>query len=568
MTTRRRSAKTERILRASALIGLLLFLLIQVFPIVRDFAKEPYRVLTREEIRQRAEALAVERFGADDPSRIVSIDVTYLSDSLAVGYFSKHGLLDDYDKTWDDQFPADRYLAELRLNDGSRLLLSFHMESGNLVAWKHEPKNVEDGSAPSVRPEDALSWAANWGIRPDEWTPAAPTDRETAREQVFRHRGSPVGEADLLLVVRPPASGAAEGDFAGGKIAYRYELPEAFAAEIRRQEKLADRWMALGSLLPQSMMLLLAIVYAFLYGKYSSFRRGLFLAVFAFFAYSAVMANMLPGFGAELLAEDLVVDDLVIFFTMVVSILASMFIAVLTYFSAVAGDGLWNRMDPGARLWPRWHGADYGERVYDAMKRGYLGAFILLGLQSGIFLALREGVGSFVTTDVTQTTYNMVYPWLFPLLGWWAAISEEIQIRFFGIGIMRLWLIGLAALLLRGAPSARTAAVLTWLSMIPPNLVWAFGHVGYSIYPVYSRLIELVLLGFVIGWFMLRYGLMTVIFAHAALDGILIGLQLLTDGMPGDEWAAAVSMASPALVGWAIFRLHRRLHRNPADPAA
>ncbi|HEY8528790.1 MAG TPA: hypothetical protein VIL22_03800 [Paenibacillaceae bacterium] len=564
--THRRQARVDGVLRAGALAGLLLFLLIQVFPFIREFAKEPFQVLTRGEIRQRAEALAAERFGVD-PGRIVSLDVTYLTDSPTVGYFSKHELLDEYEKAWYAEFPTDTYRADLLLDDGSRLLLSFHMESGNLVAWEHAAAERTDDFPASVRPEDALSWAAKWGIRPGEWTPAFSSGGQAKSELVFRHRGSPVGEAGLLLAVRPPAPGDAEGDFFGGKIAYHYELPEAFAAEVQRQEELAERWATFGSFLPQSVMLLLAIVFAAVYGKYSSFRRGLFLASFAFLAYSIVIANMWPGFGAELLADGLPVDDLVIFFTVFVSILVALGVAVMTYFGAVAGDGLWNRMEPGSRLWPRWREADYGEHVYDAMKRGYLVAFILLGLQSCIFLVLEKGIGSFVTTDVTHSTYNMFYPWLFPLLGWWAAVTEEIQARFFGIGIMRLWLIGLAAFLLRGAPSARTAAVLTWLAMIPPNLVWAFGHVGYSIYPVYSRLIELVLLGFVIGGFMLRYGLMTVIFAHAALDGILIGLQLLTDGMPGDEWAAVISMASPALVGWAIFRLHRRRLRRKAGSA-
>jgi len=566
--THRQPAKLDGILRMAAAAGLLLFLFLQVFPFIRNFAKEPFQVLTREEVRQRAEALAAERFGTE-AGRIVSLDVTHLTDSRATGYFSKYGLLDDYEETWYADFPADVYRADLRLDDGSFLHLSFHMESGNLVSWEYEAGDGADAAPASVRPEDALAWAAGWGIRAGEWTPVADSGGEADGEWTFRHRGGPPGEAGLLLTVRLPASGDADGAPAGGKIAYRFELPEAFTAELDRQQERALRWTMLGNLLPQAAMFLLAVIYAGLYGNYTSFRRGWFLAALAFLIYFVVTLNMWSGYRADLLFEGLPVDEAetAVFVTMAVSVMLAMGGAFMTYFCAVAGDGLWNRMEPGKRLWPRWRDADYGERAYDAMKRGYLIAFILLGLQSVIFLALQAGLGAFATTDASQTAYNMTHPWVYPVYGWWAAIGEEIQIRFFGIGIMRLWLIGLAAFLLRKAPSARTAAALTWLAMIPPNLVWAFGHVGYSIYPVYSRLIELVLIGFLIGWFMIRFGLMTVIFAHAALDAVLIGTQLLTDGMPGDAWAAVAFMASPALVGWAILRLHRLL-RKPGTAAA
>ena len=567
--TQQRQAKTDGILRAGALAGLLIFLLIQVFPFIREIAKEPFRVLTRGEIRQRAEMLAAGRFGAD-PGQNGPPDVTYVSDSTTVAYFSRHRLLEEYEKTWYDDFPADTYRADRLLDDGSRLTLYFHMESGNLVAWEHEAAAGDEGFPSSARPEEALSWAAEWGIRPGDWEPLTPSGGESDGEFVYRHRAGPVGETGLLLTVRPPLPGGADGPFAGGKIAYRYELPEAFTAELERQKELAIQWTTFGSMLPQAAMLVLAVIFASLCGKYTSFRRGWLPAVVTYFLYVVVTANMWAGFRAELLSGGFPKAEAD--FGALVTVAASMVIelgtALTLYFCTVAGDGLWNRMEPGVRLWPEWREADYGERAYAAMKRGYLVAFILLGLQAVIFLALDWGLGSFVTTDASQATYNMVYPWMFPLLGWWAAVTEEIQYRFFGIGIMRYWLIGLAALLLRRGPSARTAAVLTWLAMIPPNLVWAFGHVSYSIYPVYSRLIELVLLGFLIGWCMIRFGLLAAIFAHAALDGILIGTQLFMDGMPGDGWAAALSMASPALAGWWIFRLHRRrMRQTPAGSA-
>ena len=58
-------------------------------------------------------------------------------------------------------------------------------------------------------------------------------------------------------------------------------------------------------------------------------------------------------------------------------------------------------------------------------------------------------------------------------------------------------------------------------------MVWAFGHSTYPIYPVYVRGIELTIAGFVFGWIFLRYGLVTMLVAHYAIDAILLAMPLL-----------------------------------------
>ena len=99
--------------------------------------------------------------------------------------------------------------------------------------------------------------------------------------------------------------------------------------------------------------------------------------------------------------------------------------------------------------------------------------------------------------------------------------------------------------------------------IVPPGLLWALGHVGYAIYPVYTRVIELVLMSFLFGWFMLRFGIITVIFAHVTLDAILMGMQMMFDGLPGD-FLAAFSLIMPGLVGIVIWWLHRTLRGKAA----
>jgi hypothetical protein len=193
------------------------------------------------------------------------------------------------------------------------------------------------------------------------------------------------------------------------------------------------------------------------------------------------------------------------------------------------------------------------------MREGYFLAFILLGAQSLILLILEQSLGSFASSDATQSMYNMSIPLLLPLLAWCAGISEELQSRLFGIGVFRNWFVAGARKLTGKEPSNRTAAVLTTIAIVPPGLIWALGHVGYAIFPVYTRIIELVLMSFLFGWFMLRFGIMTVIFAHVTLDAVLMGMQMMFDGLPGDFAGGVFSLIMPGLVGIVIWWLHRAI---------
>jgi len=192
------------------------------------------------------------------------------------------------------------------------------------------------------------------------------------------------------------------------------------------------------------------------------------------------------------------------------------------------------------------------------MGLGYLLACILLGAQSAVLFALERMLGSFASSDATQSIYNLSIPWLLPLLAWCAGISEELQTRFFAVGLFRRWLIGGARGLLRREPSRKAALRLTVAAMLPANLVWAFGHVGYAVYPVATRLIELMVMGLLFGWFMIRFGLMAAMFAHITVDSALMGVEMAYDGLPGNAWGA-LSVAAPALAGLAIWALRRSI---------
>ncbi|MDG0814622.1 CPBP family glutamic-type intramembrane protease [Cohnella rhizosphaerae] len=356
-------------------------------------------------------------------------------------------------------------------------------------------------------------------------------------------------------------------------LTYRYALPESFADEIAKQRKIADKLSMTGFLLPQIVLFVLAVIYAAACRGWTSFKRGLFLSAAFFVMYAGFMFNLRPGLRASSAGMNAIAAESDVTALLVTNVVILFIQALLTYFAAVGGDGLWRSM--GRSLWPRWQDADYGSRVKTAMKQGYMLAVILLGVQSVVLTGLGLLLGSYYGSDPSQSSYNMYYPWMLPLLAWCAGISEEIQTRFFGIGLVRKWL----GALFRPQPggdasdsgarsSSALSRILTSIAVLPATAVWAFGHVGYAVYPWQTRFIELMIIGALFAWFMLRFGLLAVIFAHVVLDSTLMAVQMLSDGLSGDNLAGFVSFLLPAAVAMLIAWLHERRRGGTGSSAA
>jgi membrane protease YdiL (CAAX protease family) len=106
--------------------------------------------------------------------------------------------------------------------------------------------------------------------------------------------------------------------------------------------------------------------------------------------------------------------------------------------------------------------------------------------------------------------FNSSLPFLLPLLvGFTAAISEEFLFRFFAI------------------PFFKKYFRYTFLALLIPAIIWAFGHSSYPVFPVYVRGIELTLAGLFFGWIFIRFGLWTCLVAHYAINAILLSMPLL-----------------------------------------
>lgn len=197
--------------------------------------------------------------------------------------------------------------------------------------------------------------------------------------------------------------------------------------------------------------------------------------------------------------------------------------------------------------WPRWSDSSFGRETLRSMGRGYGLALFMLGLQGVMLWIAQAGFGMWAVNDPSSSYYNFLNVGWFPLMAWAAAISEEAIYRLFGIAFFHR--------LIRN----------TFIAVLAPSLIWAFNHTLYPIYPVYTRLIEVTLLGLLFGYALLKYGFLTALFTHAVIDSTLMGLPLIGWQSTGYTTAGIVYIISPALLAAAIWLLHGLLFKGPAS---
>jgi hypothetical protein len=351
----------------------------------------------------------------------------------------------------------------------------------------------------------------------------------------FRPEGYSIGDAVLTVSVTVdwPASSAKPVIL---KYEPKFNAPESYTSYVLKQKELASTLSLYGSMLMNGVLFLLAIITAFRVRKIALFRRGLVLCLLFLGFYIVNNYNMADGIRATLGArpntEALTAGGVII------SNIFTVFMGLAIWFSLVSGDGLWRRL--GKPLWLRYGEPGYDSHVWSSMKISYPLAFALLGTQTVLLLMLDRSIGSWSTTSVETSPYNMALPLLFPLLAWCAAISEEALYRLFGIAVFER--------LFRRR----------FLGCLVPTIIWALGHVSYPVFPAYSRLIELTIVGLIFCWIFIRFGFITAVFTHAILDTVLMSFDLVMLGSVVNVLAALVYLVLPVAVAWVIMKMAGR----------
>jgi len=132
---------------------------------------------------------------------------------------------------------------------------------------------------------------------------------------------------------------------------------------------------------------------------------------------------------------------------------------------------------------------------------GYLLFSILIGLQATAFFLGQKFLGVWVEQVRLVEMSSAYLPFLAALIiAFRASFNEEILFRLFGINLGKRYL--------------RNAV----LAVLLVSLIWGFGHSEYAVFPTWFRGIEVTLMGLVLGFVFLKFGLVAVIIAHYIFD--------------------------------------------------
>ncbi|WP_028547382.1 CPBP family intramembrane glutamic endopeptidase [Paenibacillus sp. UNC451MF] len=496
--------------------------------------------ITKQQAADAAVRFVQERFGLSSDYRTGTL---FQSHSDRSGYLQKEKLLDDYVKQF-TAYPIDYY--EVEINDSSKLITYYvdvNFANLSIMGWNAY-------TAPSAKKETVSTGAvdsksiAEKTLKDQSYVlseltminqaPPAEEQKTATRGTgfIYESNNKQIGDAKLRLSVTVDS---------GKAVSFRsyFAIPSSFTDWKEQQNDNASKMTRI-SLVASLIMAASALFIVIRYRKELTFRRGLFLTVLFLGIYIGNNFNMIPAFRTMHSSGPSQWEAMfnVWFLNIVIAIMA-----VSVYFSFQAGRHMWQRQ--GWITWPVWKDASFASHVRTSMIRGYLLCIFILAVQQTLFFIAGEYFDVWAVNDPADSVLNMTWPALFPLMAWAAAISEEAIYRLFGIAFFLK--------LVRNR----------FLAVLLPSMIWALSHTQYPIYPVYTRFVEVTIIGIIFGYAFLKYGLMTVLFAHASMDSILMGLSLFDMNSTPLITAGIFYILFPGLIGLAVAWLHAKIKGNP-----
>ncbi|REK74565.1 CPBP family intramembrane glutamic endopeptidase [Paenibacillus paeoniae] len=521
------------LLGIAAIICTIIFIFMEIVPAIITINKHEYggKAIPKTVAEERAGAFAAEQTGLT----VVKTHVVHQSDKLLTGYLAKEKQTENYENKYDSQFPVDTFQVNVNFAEGKgHGFVYVHMFNERIVGWNL----IVNGTA--VSEQETRELTNDFLYESGRLQGHAAGNATVGRygELTQRIAGYEVEEAQLSIVTKATSI---DGKLVLSQYKPTFDVPDAYKNYVKDQDKLAGWLTGVGYGFMTFVLGVLAIIYAILYRKHTSFTYGILLTVVFFIAYVIMNLGVADGMIAS--QGEVLQDDFLSIILTVTTIVLSVVMAASVYFSLVAGDGLWKSQ--GRSVWPRMKEPGYGDYVWRSMGLSYLFALIMLGLQPVIFFVLGKLIGTWGASDVTMSPYNMKYLWLMPVLAWAAAISEEAVYRFFGIGLFRRWFRN------------------TFAAAIIPTIIWALGHVMYPFYPSTTRLFELIVIGLIFSFIFVRFGFITAMFTHVIFNSVAVGSSMIFAGGTINIVSALFFIILPVIIAFILKVWSNRKRTNP-----
>jgi membrane protease YdiL (CAAX protease family) len=197
------------------------------------------------------------------------------------------------------------------------------------------------------------------------------------------------------------------------------------------------------------------------------------------------------------------------------SVIQGIGVAMMLVVVCGAGEVMFRERLPGqlsvARIWNR--RALTSKRVFLAFILGYTLVAFFLGYQVAFYL-IADKFGAWSPAEVPyDDMLNTAFPWIAVLFaGFFPALSEELMSRAFSIPFFEKVL------------RSRVAAI------VAAGFIWGFGHATYPNQPFYIRGIEVGCAGVLIGFLMMRFGILPLLIWHYTVDALYTAMLLLRSG--------------------------------------
>ncbi len=187
---------------------------------------------------------------------------------------------------------------------------------------------------------------------------------------------------------------------------------------------------------------------------------------------------------------------------------------------------------------------------FKATLAGVTLTFFFFAYEIGFYLFANR-LGAWAPADIPYTDLlNTRFPWIFVLLGgFFPAVSEEWMFRAFSI------------------PFLQRLFRYRWLAIFLASFVWGFGHANYPNQPFFIRGVEVGIVGLVLSWAMIRFGILAPLIAHYSIDAFYSAFLFLRSGnhylVTTGAITAGINLV-PLLVAIAAYVATRRFRSESA----